>query len=134
MPNTPIFHSVFLAGQLQIKLMNGGVMKQVIIEDTKIIEVLLVDETHLESGIEILTDVKLRPFIKTTLNISKQFYNKDFARHPDEVKLLADIILHHVKEEDRAMIPRIMLDLTPEDLQKMGEEFIRGLTDEDIAS
>lgn len=109
-------------------------MKQVIIEDTKIIEVMLVDEGQLESGVEILTDSRLKPFVKTTLNISKQFYNKDGSKHPDELKFLAEIILHHIKEEDRTIIPRIMLDLTPEDLQKMGDAFIRGLTDEDIAS
>ena len=92
------------------------------------IEILLLDNKNNSNCVEILT--AKNSHLHTQLRISKYFLDPDGVFTEKEARVVSDIILHHVTEEDRALIPKIQLQVTSEDLKRMGENYIKGMSEE----
>ena len=94
----------------------------------KYIEVLLLNNKNNSNCVEILSHKNSH--LHTQLRLSKYFLDSEGIFTDKEVKVVSDIILHHISEEERALIPKIQLELNSEDLKRMAEIYLKDMSEE----
>ena len=97
----------------------------ILIKDRNHVEILLTENEYPNDCVEILTEQNSH--LHTQLRMSKYFIDPDGIFSEREVKVMGQIILHHFTEEDRKLIPKLKVQLTPADLKRMGNAYVRDM-------
>ncbi len=89
------------------------------IRNLNVIDMILIDHQFLKECIEILIDEKIK-LLKPRVSCSRLLKDEIEA----ELKVLAELVKRHIKEEESELLPKMTSELEDEMLKDMGEVFM----------